>query len=226
VTRTAYIADIHADLDALVRVVRALDSRGVDEVVALGDYVGNGGHDPAGVIDLVRARCSLTLCGCNDAALLRGDPSFNPVAQSGIEESRRGLDADGDLTGRNTDRLKFLAALQPKAIREGILLVHASPVDPLHDDLLRSDVEFRPAHVAAVFGAIEALAIGGHTHVPGAFVENVGFVRPEDVNGRLRFQNRKVFVQVGSVGRPRDGTGKSCMAIVDDDGVEWVRVGG
>ena len=223
-TRTGFIADIHANLPALLRVVHELDRLGIANVVALGDYVGRGGDDPCGVIDLVRARCSLALSGCNDAALLHANPSLNPLAQLGIERSRMALDAGADSTGRNADRLRFLAGLHPTAVREGALLVHASPLDPLWDYVLPHDAKLRPDHVAEAFKLIKKIAIGGHTHVPGAFVEHVGFIRPEDVNGRLRFQDHKVFVQVGSVGIPLDGTGRACMAIIDDDSVEWIRI--
>jgi diadenosine tetraphosphatase ApaH/serine/threonine PP2A family protein phosphatase len=220
VSRTAYISDVHSNSVALRRVLHEIDAREVRDIVCLGDLVGYGGADPAGVIDMIQARCVLSLCGCEDAALLHGNPSFNPVVQAGVARSRKQLDASGASQGQ----IEFLAKLQPTARREGVLLVHASPRDPLHEYLLPSMLTREPARISQLFDEFDSMGVGGHTHVPGAFVDGVGYVRPEDVDGTLRCHGRKAFVQVGSVGRPLDGTGLPCFAIIEGSLVEWIRV--
>ena len=223
-SRTAYISDVHSNSDALRRVLHEIDARGVQDIVCLGDLVGYGGNDPAGVIDMIRMRCVVCLLGAEDAAFIHGNPTFNPVTQAGISNSRRLLDPGSDSTGSNQARIDFLAGLRPSLHRGTFLLVHATPQDPLHEYLLPHSMQFDPTRVANLLKGLDAIGIAGHTHVPGAFVEGVGYVRPEDVNGKLMFQGRKTFVQVGSVGRPLDGTGLPCFAVIDEEGVEWTRV--
>jgi hypothetical protein len=45
--RVAVLSDIHADLQALGRVLEAVDGARADEVWCLGDIVGLGGNEPA-----------------------------------------------------------------------------------------------------------------------------------------------------------------------------------
>jgi predicted phosphodiesterase len=64
--RVAVIADIHGDLDALQRVVAAIDGASIDQIWCLGDIVGLGATAPAEVVDLVRDRCAVALAGNHD----------------------------------------------------------------------------------------------------------------------------------------------------------------
>lgn len=64
--RVAVIADVHGDLDALRRVLAAIDSCEADQIWCLGDIVGFGASAPADVVDLVRERCAITLAGNHD----------------------------------------------------------------------------------------------------------------------------------------------------------------
>lgn len=56
--RVAVVSDIHADLEALERVLAAIEVARADEVWCLGDIVGLGGSAPAAVVELVRDRCT------------------------------------------------------------------------------------------------------------------------------------------------------------------------
>ena len=80
--RVAVLSDIHADLQALERVLDAVGRARADEVWCLGDIVGLGGSEPAAVVELVRER-----------AWLRGgrtDASSEPVARSCRDRTMRG----------------------------------------------------------------------------------------------------------------------------------------
>jgi predicted phosphodiesterase len=64
--RIAVIADVHDDLVALGSVLAAIDRSRVDATWCLGDIVGLGATDPAGVVDLVRRRSAVVLAGSHD----------------------------------------------------------------------------------------------------------------------------------------------------------------
>ena len=61
----------------------------------------------------------------------------------------------------------------------------------------------------------------GHTHVPGIFLldqgEDVHWV-PAEEGKRYRIKSRKVIVNVGSVGQPRDGDPRACWVLARGDG--------
>ena len=73
-----------------------------------------------------------------------------------------------------------------------------------------------------IFALVEKYCFQGHTHVPGVFTENpqddlYQFHSPEDLNYEFKFDARKALVNVGSVGQPRDGDGRGCYVLLDDE---------
>ena len=65
--KTALISDVHANLEALEAVLQAVDQRGADRILCLGDVVGYGGS-PNECLNLIRKRCQLVLLGNHDSA--------------------------------------------------------------------------------------------------------------------------------------------------------------
>src|SRR5262249_519838 len=61
----------------------------------------------------------------------------------------------------------------------------------------------------------------GHTHVPGIFVldqgDDVHYV-PAVEGKKYKIKERKMIVNVGSVGQPRDGDNRACWVLARDDG--------
>ena len=66
--RYAILSDVHANLEALERVLADAERCGADEIVCLGDIVGYGPL-PQKTLALVRARCSVVLAGNHDDAV-------------------------------------------------------------------------------------------------------------------------------------------------------------
>src|SRR6476659_3624465 len=69
--RTAFLADIHANREAFAAVMADVKSRGVDQIVFLGDIVGYGA-DPEWCVDQVMLECSkgaIAVLGNHDAAV-------------------------------------------------------------------------------------------------------------------------------------------------------------
>ncbi len=220
----ALISDIHSNLEALTAVFREIDARGVKNVYCLGDIVGYG-PEPGPVVDLIRTRCSLTLRGNHDEALFVGADDFNPIAREALETNREMI-----LPGLFRPAIRktwwsFLKTLPQKHEQGDFLFVHGSPRDPIREYVMKADVVFAPRKIEEMFAQTPRLGFGGHTHQPGAFVEGRGHFTPEDLGGRFDFGKEKAFINIGSVGQPRDGNNRSCFALLFEDHVEWVRVG-
>jgi diadenosine tetraphosphatase ApaH/serine/threonine PP2A family protein phosphatase len=112
---------------------------------------------------------------------------------------------------------------------EGALFVHGSPRDPTMEYVLRSDcVDLTggvPEKIRDIFSRFEHLCFAGHTHDPGVITEESQFVTPKEVNHEFTFEKgKKYFVNLGSVGQPRDGDTRACYAIWYGDKVVWRRV--
>ena len=75
-----------------------------------------------------------------------------------------------------------------------------------------------------LFKAIDRYCFHGHTHLPGVITETWQFYAPEDIDYCYRLDGRKAFINVGSVGQPRDGDWRACYVLVDDEAVYYRRV--
>ena len=70
------------------------------------------------------------------------------------------------------------------------------------------------------------VCIVGHTNRPGIFVEgNVIVILFETKNFHAIEENKKMIVNVGSVGQSRESNHKACYVIVNDNRFYYRRVG-
>lgn len=214
--RIGILADIHANLQALEPALAWIDGRDVDEIVCLGDVVGYGG-DPERCIELVRARCSITVRGNHDHAVfepaLRSD--FNDHARRAVERHAEILDqAERD----------WLASLPMMASRDQVALGHAGFAHPERYPYVTD-----PARAAIELGAMSgSVGFIGHTHVPAIFrardgnVERAAPAHDEEPgeNGlgetTVRLEGPwRYLVNPGSVGQPRDRDPRAACAVFD-----------
>jgi predicted phosphodiesterase len=225
----ALISDIHSNLEALTAVLREIDARGVKDVFCLGDIVGYG-PEPEPVIDLIRDRCSLVLRGNHDEAVFSGAEDFNPIARQALETNREMIRPGLFKAAAKKLRWNFLRDLKTTEARGDVLFLHGSPRDPVREYVMKTDVVFAPQKMEEIFKMLPKFGFGGHTHQPGAFVEGAGHKTPEELGGRYQLGAAKAFLNIGSVGQPRDGNTLACFAIYDASNnghggsVEWVRV--
>ncbi len=219
----ALISDIHSNLEALTAVLRDTVARGVSEIYCLGDIVGYG-PDPEPVIDLVRERCSVVLRGNHDDAVFAGAEDFNPIARQALETNREMIRPGIFKPAAKRARWNFLRDLVTTKLRGDILFVHGSPRDPVREYVMKTDVVFSPQKMEEIFRLLPRLGMFGHTHQPGVFIEGVGHRTPEELDGRYDFGKEKAYVNIGSVGQPRDGNTAACYALLHPDYVEWSRV--
>jgi diadenosine tetraphosphatase ApaH/serine/threonine PP2A family protein phosphatase len=138
--------------------------------------------------------------GCSSAAPLDG---FNPREAELVQWTRKQLTADD---------LEWLRGLPYTLVLSGFTLVHATLNQPERweyvFDKLAAAEHFKHQTTPVCFF--------GHTHVP------VAFVRDTVVHGgtfsSLKVEHgRKYFVNVGSVGQPRDRSSKAAYVTYDLD---------
>lgn len=220
-TRYAIIGDIHANLEALEAVIDDARSQSVTHFFCLGDVVGYNAN-PVECIAKIRELGAPTVRGNHDHYCSHDESlvDFQPNAARVITWTRDRL-SDRDV--------KWLEALPMSHTISGtgITLVHGTLDTPERwgyvFDLLDAEAHFSYQNTPICFH--------GHTHVPLIFEKHGSdIVRadPPTQSGtliKLAF-GRKYFINVGSVGQPRDGNPRASYAIFDPKSklVEFRRV--
>lgn len=214
--RIAVLSDIHANLVALDAVLGAVGT--VDGIWHLGDVVGYGPEPDAVVarLDSIHAR---GVRGNHDAAALGGSEidSFNPDARAAAEWTRDRIEEPTQA---------WLRALPETLVSDDSVLVHGSLRDPIWEYVTNTAVARASLRLLADAGA--HIGLHGHTHVPIAFRDDDGRVEviaPAD-GSNLRLDERRVLLNPGSVGQPRDGDPTSSWLELDTEQrtVTWRRV--
>ena len=223
--RVAIISDLHSNREALDAVLFDVEKRDVEHIYCLGDIVGYG-PEPEYCVDLVRSVAQLTLMGNHDEALFRDASDFNPHARAAIEFTRARMQPHWYSRGDVRARWKWLRALPLKHLEDDFYFVHGSPRDPVREYVLSTDGFLNPDKLREIFASFEGIAVGGHTHHPGVHDEQLRF---HGLNGAgekvFEFERgEKYFVNVGSVGQPRDSDNRACYAVLEDERVHWYRV--
>ncbi len=207
----AFISDIHGNLEALDRVLKLVDSLGIDNVYCLGDLVGYG-PNPGECIELTIERCSGIVAGNHDWAVVGKTPleDFNPVARTAIHWTMKRL---------SWHQLRLLKALPLTLSLDSLFLVHSSPLMP-HQWLYIMD-EFSAS--LALERRPEKVILVGHTHVPQAYREKGEKVETISFPFKLE-KDARYLVNVGSVGQPRDGDPRACCVVMEEGEVRLERI--
>ncbi|MBI3725246.1 metallophosphoesterase family protein [bacterium] len=216
--RIAFISDLHSNLEALKAVLADIDSKRVKKIVCLGDVIGYG-PDPNPVIDIARRSFSLVIEGNHDEAVGRRIPSrFKRIAARAALWTRKQLKPRlGAKNPTQSERWRYVRTL-PATHRIGDwLLAHGSPISNM--DYVTEKIEALMVFDRDMDDARACFL--GHTHIPGIFVlegeEQVHYV-PAVEGKRFKVAKRKMIVNVGSVGQPRDGDNRACWVLARDDG--------
>lgn len=222
---TAFVSDIHANLEALEAVLAHIHRQNPDRIICLGDVV-NYGPDPAECLRIAR-RFDLTLLGNHEEAVLGHPYGFNPVAAEAARWTR-GVLRPGLLSdGARRSNWEFMQSLPLRHTEDGLLLVHASPRAPTTEYLLPFDIDplFGSEKLTQCFQLVDKICFVGHTHIPCAFHESMRFEFPQDIGNELVVSNdEKIIVNIGSVGQPRDRNNRACYVTYDGEVVRWHRV--
>ncbi len=218
--RIAFLADIHANLEALNACLADLEGRSIDKLVFLGDIVGYGA-DPGPCVDVVRdycARGAVALLGNHDEAA-SGDTKFklNSAAGAAISWTRSVL---------NAEQLAFLRALPLQVTDEKRLYVHASAANSATFPYIHSLREAGESLQATP----AAFTVVGHVHDPALYHISatgkvMGFI-PISFTPIPMSSQRRWLAVMGAVGQPRDGNPSAAYGILDTASAEvtFVRV--
>jgi len=242
--RTAIIADIHANLEALEAVLADIATVGAEEIVVLGDTIGYG-PDPVACLDRIMALPATRVilgnheAGVIDDAYFAVSDNFNGQARDALAWTRAQLSAA---------HLGYLRGLRHQVhIAYGIIGVHGTLDSPASFDYLfheRADgsglllTDSLPATFAAMERFHAKACLTGHSHLPVVFFADGSSVRLNfgNVNtfGVSHYGERFVAC-VGAVGQPRggapraDGTPcpdayKACYVVLDEEMITFRRV--
>lgn len=225
--KIALFSDIHANIEALNKVLDDIKKRKPDVVYCLGDLVGYAPH-PNEVIETIRERGIPVIAGNYDQGVgLNSDDCG--CAYKTEEDKARGSESIAFTNRIISDKNRAYLRSLPAHLRieygvnsdpYHLLLVHGSPrkineylfEDRKNKSMLRM-MEKAGANIMAF----------GHTHIPyHKIIEESG-------------GNYKHAINIGSVGKPKDGDPRACYALLEWDGdldltrpdalnVEFIRV--
>ena len=223
----AIISDIHSNIEALTVVLQDIDSLGVKEIYCLGDVVGYG-PNPLECVDLIMERCKVTLKGNHDEALVHGAYAFNLRAQKAIEWTRDQL-KPGFFSGSAVRRRwEFLTNLPLRHELGDDLLIHGSPRDPTNEYILATEIGFGPTEkFEEIFQGFNRMLFVGHTHMPCVITDRYETKTSSELENKFVYPDmadKKVIVNVGSVGQPRDRDPRASYVVVDDNTITWRRL--
>jgi predicted phosphodiesterase len=193
----ALFSDVHGNSLALEAVLDDLKAREISRAYCLGDLVGYGA-DPNGVIDLLRCRGVQSILGnydegiaweTGDCGCFYADAEAERIGQASYAFTAAEVTADRKAYLRTLPR-ELHVDLGGKQVH----LVHGSP-RRINEYLLR-DRDERTYLRLAEAESDDVLAFG-HTHDPW-----------------FRWYGKTLFVNVGSVGRPKDGDPRAAYVVL------------
>jgi putative phosphoesterase len=196
--RIGLFSDIHGNVSALETVLADVSARHLDALYCLGDLVGYAPF-PNEVIERIHAANIPTIMGNYDdgVGFDRDECGCAYTKEDDRERGDRSLMwTRAEVKAENKAFLRSLKAeIRFDADGRRILLVHGSP--RRINEYLFEDRPVSSFQRLAASSNADIIAFG-HTHKP--YVKTI--------NGVL-------FVNVGSVGKPKDGDPRACYAILD-----------
>lgn len=215
--RYIVVSDIHSNEPALETVL--LDAPPFDGMVCLGDIVGYG-PNPGACISRVQEF---------DLVCLAGNHDWGAVGKADLRVFNR--DARRALTWTQQELTKaeeaFLQSLSPKAtlspkasLTDSILLAHGSPRDPVWEYLVDT------TSATQIFRgyAFDALFVG-HSHLPLMMVWDEAEERARPLRLEwdvpVSLEGRRLILNPGSVGQPRDGNPRAAYGMLDTEEMTW-----
>jgi putative phosphoesterase len=196
-TAVAVITDVHANLPALQAALEQIEDLGIERVYCGGDLVGYGPH-PNEVCSAIEQRGIPTIYGNYDYAIAREEEDCGCAYVTQHDRDLGQLSVAWTLAHTDQPAKDFMREL-PFDLRfdvDGVPvhLVHGSP-RKVNEYLF----EDKPASLYERLAAAETgrVLVFGHTHKPWA----------QEHGGVL-------FVNCGSVGKPKDGDPRAAFAVL------------
>lgn len=197
----AILGDIHANIDALNAVLDDCRSQGITDFLCVGDVVGYNAC-PHECLQIIRELGCPVVMGNHDhyVSSRQNLADFNPHAAAVVEWTRKQL---------KMDEIYWLRDLPFTRTAMGITLVHSTMDRP--DDF---GYVFDHLQAEANFSRqLTPVCFHGHTHCPVIYEKQMAGVYRIDAQDFKLSMGRKYFINVGSVGQPRDGDPRSAYAV-------------
>jgi diadenosine tetraphosphatase ApaH/serine/threonine PP2A family protein phosphatase len=200
----AIFGDIHANLEAFDAVMEDAKALGADQFVCIGDVVGYNANPHECVSRLQELGCPVVKGNHDEEASATTEiVGLNPLAHAALEWTRHQLTTEDKLWLRNLRMVR--------QVRD-FTIVHATLDTPTgwayvmnrFDAMASFSYQFTP------------VCFFGHTHTPRFYVKALSVSLDNSESLRIE-PARKYFVNVGSVGQPRDGDWRSAYALYDHD---------
>ena len=213
----AVISDIHSNFEALTAVLDDVKAQEVSRIVCLGDIVGYASSVQSCMRAVRELGCPVLLGNHDEAACQPAPPEdFNDTATAGVVFAAARLS--------ESDRA-WITALPRNLEIEGVVFTHASLATSFGWPYI-----ILPENARRHFSAQSShLAFCGHTHKPMVWWQESPGGQVTQRTGKdvmLVPPSRKVLVNVGAVGQPRDGDTLACYVIYrsEKNTVEFRRV--
>ncbi len=201
--RIAILGDIHANLDALHAVLEDCQREGVTDYLCTGDVVGYNAC-PHECMEIVRSLGCPVVKGNHDH-YISSDQDFDDISPNAAIVLRWTQEQLTD------EEIQWLRDLPFVVTKMGISLVHATMDNPQSFGYV-----FDHLQAAANFICQKTpICFYGHTHCPMIFEKQMSGIYRIDAQDFKLPIGRKYFINVGSVGQPRDGDPRSSYVIYD-----------
>lgn len=203
----AIFGDIHANLEAFEAVMADAATQGVTHYVCIGDVVGYNANPHECVKKLQDLGCPVVKGNHDEEASADTEiVGLNPLAHAALEWTRRNLDADDK---------KWLRELRMVRQVRDFTIVHATLDTPTSWAYVMNKFDA----MASFSYQFTQVCFFGHTHTPRVYVKGMSVTIENTETLRIE-PGRKYFINVGSVGQPRDGDWRSAYAVYDHDNQE------
>ena len=187
--KIAFMADVHANIDALNLVLEDMERKNVDEIICLGDLVTKYFY-PREVVDAIKNNCSIVIRGNCDEFVAHDERYVFARFELGLD---------------NIDYLANLPFKHSMMINDkSVNLYHATPnsIDDLFNPLFKGNYysEYRDKIIYDYKELFEdnQISIVGHTHQSYIGIEEKGLLNTNNLETELA--DKRMIINVGSAG--------------------------
>lgn len=217
--KAAIVSDIHSNVEAFTTVLDHIKGLDVDQIYCLGDIVGYG-PNPREIISMVREHVKHCIMGNHDEAVLSEPKYFNRIPYEAIKwtQVQLSIQCEGELD--------YLSKLPEILHDQGMVFTHGL----LDNNMCYVD---NTDDLALIFKSMmeeDVICFGGHSHYPCVWIlQNKEMLPIELQPGESYVADAtvdKLWVNVGSVGQPRDGDNRSSFMTWDTEErrLEYIRI--
>lgn len=213
--KVAIISDLHSNVEATAKAAEVIAALNVDRIYCLGDIVGYG-PNPIEIIHWVQEHVYKCVMGNHDEAVITEPKYFNRIPYEAVMWTKT------QLSYQRETELAYLSRLEPIISEDGMVFTHGL----LENNMRYVDNTDDLMNIFNMMEDDEFICFGGHSHFPTFWTltdkgltcidiePGQPYVIPQSVV--------KIWVNVGSIGQPRDGDSRLSFVIYDTEKRELV----